>query len=149
MVHSQGQKVIPQRQEFHRLHIRILIQKAWICPFLYFKESPANFPTFFKYASLPNSEDPDEIPHNPFNLGLTFCKKNCLWKSRMKRIEKGADAKNSVRGSGQRFTFFLLVINVFHTGPYEPPPRNNWAQAVQLLIERVNTSISKETYSHL
>ena len=47
MVHSQGQKVIPQRQEFHSIHIRILIQKAWICPFLYFKESPVNFPTFF------------------------------------------------------------------------------------------------------
>ena len=38
---------------------------------------------------------------------------------------------------------FLFII-VFHRGRYEPPSRSNWTQGVQLLLEGVHTSISKE-----
>ena len=29
---------------------------------------------------------------------------------------------------------FILVINVFHRGPYRPPSRNNWTQGVPMFL---------------
>ena len=40
-------------------------------------------------------------------------------------------------------------INVFYRGPNRPPSRSILIQEVQLVLEGVRTSISKETYSHL
>ena len=51
-------------------------------------------------------------------------------------------------GGGERVevlkTYFVSVINVFHRGLYGPPSRSDWIR-VQLLLEGVRTSCSKET----
>ena len=51
--------------------------------------------------------------------------------------------------SGGGVLTVFLVINVFQRRPYEPPLRSDWTQGVQLLLEGVRNSISRETYSHV
>ena len=44
-----------------------------------------------------------------------------------------ADRENSVGGEGGPES--VLTISVFYRGPYGPPPRSDWTQGVQSLLE--------------
>ena len=64
----------------------------------------------------------------------------------------GRIQKISLGGGGGGWgilTTVVLVINVFHRGPYEPPSRNNWTPWVQLPLEGVGTRIFKDICSRL
>ena len=54
-----------------------------------------------------------------------------------------AQIKNIPSGGVLKFSY--LVIIVFHRGPNGPPSRSDCTRGVQLLLEGVHTSISKET----